>query len=89
MQSEPLKFGDLELPLPAYTSPASTSSTLDASNTAGTVPDLVPTISGEDNESPLIDEAEREVLLSQIESIGHECESQGDDGCLTFLSKLY
>ncbi|KAF8942822.1 hypothetical protein BGZ47_006086 [Haplosporangium gracile] len=89
MQSEPLRLKDLELPLPAYTLPAYTLTTLDASNTVGTVPDPVPTISGEDDESLLIDEAEREALLSQIESIGHECEPQGDEGCLMCLFKSY
>ncbi|KAG0285128.1 hypothetical protein BGZ97_007925 [Linnemannia gamsii] len=89
MQTEPLGLKDLELPLPALTSPAYTSTTLDASNTVGTVPDPVPTISGEGDESLLIDETEREVLLSQIESIGHECEPQGDEGCLTCLFKSY
>ena len=89
MQTEPLGLEDLELPLPAFTSPAYKSTTLDASNTVGTVPDPVPTISGEGDESLLIDEAERDVLLSQIESIGHECEPQGDEGCLTCLFKSY
>jgi len=62
MQTEPLGSKDLELPLPAFTSPAYASTTLDASNTVGTVPDPVPTISGEGDESLLIDEAERGVL---------------------------
>ncbi|KAG0208196.1 hypothetical protein B0O80DRAFT_167364 [Mortierella sp. GBAus27b] len=89
MQTEPLGLKDLELPLPAFTSPAYTPTALDASNTVGTVPDPAPTISGEGDESLLIDEAEREVLLSQIESIGHVCEPQGDEGCLTCLFKSY
>ncbi|KAG0249925.1 hypothetical protein BGZ95_007363, partial [Linnemannia exigua] len=89
IQTEPLGLKDLELPLPAFTSPAYTSTTLDASNTMGTVPDPVPTISGEGDESLLIDEAERDVLLAQIENIGHECEPQGDEGCLTCLFKSY
>ncbi|KAF9962997.1 hypothetical protein BGZ70_007729 [Mortierella alpina] len=55
----------------------------------GTVPDPAPMISGEGDESLLIDDAEREVPLSQLESIGHECEPQGDEGCLTCLFKSY
>lgn len=112
MQSGPLRLEDLE-PLPAFTSPPYTSTTVDASNTVRAAPDpeLVisgedaaytstaldasntergapePTISVEDDESLLIDEAERGVLLSQIESIGHECE--GDEGCLACLFKSY
>ncbi|KAF9085070.1 hypothetical protein BGX27_003553 [Mortierella sp. AM989] len=88
MQSEPLRVEDLELPPPAFTSPADISTTLDASDAVGTVPDPAPTISGEDDESPLIDVTEREFLLSQIESIGHECEPQGVVGCLTGIGAL-
>ncbi|KAF9395381.1 hypothetical protein BGX21_009957, partial [Mortierella sp. AD011] len=73
----PLRLEDLEPPLPAFT------------NTEEAVPDPAPTISGEDDESLLIDVTEREVLLSQIESIGHECEPQGEVGCLTCLFKSY
>ncbi|GJJ74295.1 hypothetical protein EMPS_06653 [Entomortierella parvispora] len=89
MQSEPLRVEDLDLPPPALTSPADVSTTLDASDAEGTVPDPAPTISGEDDESPLIAMTEREFLLSQIESIGHECEPQGGVGCLTCQFKSY
>ncbi|KAG0007280.1 hypothetical protein BGZ80_004865, partial [Entomortierella chlamydospora] len=60
----PLRVEDLEPPLPAFTSPAYTSTTLDASNTEEAVPDPVPTISGEDDESLLIDVTERERLCA-------------------------
>ncbi|KAF9979605.1 hypothetical protein BGZ75_009456 [Mortierella antarctica] len=91
MPTGPLGLNDLELPLPAFT-PAYTSTTFDASHTVErveTVPDPVRTISEEGDESLLIDEGEREILLSQIESIGHECERQGDEDCLTCLFKSY
>ncbi|KAF9350234.1 hypothetical protein BGX34_001344 [Mortierella sp. NVP85] len=90
MQSGPLELNDLEPSLPEETSSAYTSTTPDASNT-GTMPDPVPTISGEDDESLLIAEAEREALLallSELDSIIHECELQGDE-FLTCLFKAY
>ncbi|KAI8597299.1 hypothetical protein EDD21DRAFT_385814 [Dissophora ornata] len=60
-QSEPLRLEQLEQPQPAYTS-----TTYDGSNTARGVSKPGPTVSAEDNGSLLIDEDERQVLLSQI-----------------------
>lgn len=83
-QSESMRLEHLESLPPVYTSTA-----CDGCNTSGGAPEHEPTISGEDHESPLIDEDEREVLLSHIESISHECEPQGDEDCLACLFRSY
>ncbi|KAI7826479.1 hypothetical protein BC939DRAFT_501669 [Gamsiella multidivaricata] len=49
--------------------PVYISTTCDGCNTSGGATEHGPAISGEDHESPLIDEDEREVLLSQIETL--------------------
>ncbi|KAF9920111.1 hypothetical protein FBU30_010112 [Linnemannia zychae] len=41
------------------------------------------------SESLLIGQDGKEVLLSHIESIGHECEPRQDEGCLACLFKTY
>ncbi|KAG0050424.1 hypothetical protein BGZ83_004800 [Gryganskiella cystojenkinii] len=85
IQSELPRVEELELPPPAFTSPADVSTTLDASEAVGTVTDPAPTITMEDDESLLVDVTEREFLLAQIESIGHDCEPQGVRQCATAL----
>ncbi|KAG0002738.1 hypothetical protein BGZ65_002357 [Modicella reniformis] len=100
-QSRPLRLEDLEVPPPPNAEPPPPHAEPPPPHTEQSrplrledlgqppPPDTSRTHDDVFGEPLLIGQDEKEVLLSHIESIGHECEPREDEGCLACLFKTY